>query len=163
MSIDPGFPKVIVPDPVGSGEYKCADQWFPWMTIDGNGTLHVVFFDNRNTPDDDDPPECLSETVPPNQRRDDSCAMTFDLYYTYSDDLGDNWSAPQRITTVQEGGSTYIMRPSGNYFIGDYIGVSASQDPAQPIVVNAALNRCVEPGGNEDKQQMYAAKIDPGP
>ena len=157
-------PRVIARDPPGQGQYRCADQWFPWMTVDGNGRLHVVFFDNRNTPDDAEPSEC-QEGVPPSQRRDDSCAMTHDLYHTYSDDNGDTWSSPQRITTEQEGGSSLLMTTSanGDYFIGDYIGVSASLDPAQPIVVNAALNRCLGSAGDQYDQEIYAAKIVPAP
>ncbi len=49
LAVEPGFPKVMDLDP--TVDYLCADQFFPWMTIDGHGTLHVVYFDNRHTPD----------------------------------------------------------------------------------------------------------------
>jgi hypothetical protein len=87
--------------------------------------------------------------------------MTFDLYYTFSTDNGNNWSAPERITTVAEGGSTFIRDPDpdNTYFIGDYIGVSASLDPQQPAL-NAAFNRDLDLGGNSLKQEVYVGKIE---
>ena len=56
-----------------------ADQFHPWLVCDENGTLHLTFYDRRNN-------------IPQN--------LLMDLYYTYSTDAGQTWSANQRITTV---------------------------------------------------------------
>jgi hypothetical protein len=158
ITMDEGFPKEIPLDPTEG--YTCADQFFPWMTIDGDGTLHVVYFDNRQTPDADDPNgegECVDSTA--NQRDDDSCAMTYDLYYTFSTNDAVDWSTPERITTVAEGGSTFIQDGGQPYFIGDYIGVSSSLDPEEPAV-NAAFNRDLDEDGDPLEQEVYVGKIE---
>lgn len=157
IAVEPGFPKVIVADPALGG-YTCADQWVPSITIDGKNTLHVVYFDNRLTPDAADPIEC---PVGPNQRHDDSCAATFDLFHTFSTDDGDTWSTPQRITDV----STFIQRPTQGYFTGDYIGVAADLNPVQTpmgtAVINAAFNRDLDPGGDFLAQEVWVGRIEP--
>ncbi len=116
----------------------------------------MVYFDNRLTEDADDPSSCSSG---PNQRDDDSCAMTYDLYYTSSTNDGVDWSTPERITTVAEGGSTFIQNAGSNYFIGDYIGLSSSLDPEDPAV-NAAFNRDLDPDGDYLEQEVYVGKIE---
>ncbi len=54
------------------------DQFHPWLVVDNIGVIHVIFYDQRNGIEDD----------------------LVDLYYTYSEDGGETWSEPERITQV---------------------------------------------------------------
>ncbi len=73
-----------------------ADQFHPWLEVDEDGALHVIFYDRRNDPNN----------------------LAFDLYITHSYDGGQTWTPNERITWVS---SEPIGRAG---LIGEYIGLS---------------------------------------
>ncbi len=73
-----------------------ADQFHPWLKVDENGGIHVIFYDRRNDPNN----------------------YAFDLYITHSYDGGQTWTPNERITWVS---SEPIGRAG---LIGEYIGLS---------------------------------------
>jgi len=83
------------------------DQFNPWIEIDAAGGIHVVFFDTRNG------------TEP-----DDSNDATLDVYYQYSNDLGQTWTE----TRVTPTSFTVPELIWGDYFMSDYINLDVSQD-----------------------------------
>ena len=86
-----------------------ADQFFPWVAVSPLGDIHIVYYDKR-----DDPNNYL-----------------LDIYYTHSKNgtfFDKNW----KITTNSSDPS-YSYHQSGNVFIGDYIGIDASESNAYAI------------------------------
>lgn len=77
------------------------DQFFPWLEVDREGRIHVVFQDSRLTDQDDNDPSGF-----------------FDAYYLYSEDGGDTWSE-HRLTEV-------TWSSGGVTFIGDYTGMAVA-------------------------------------
>ncbi len=73
-----------------------ADQFHPWLEVDEDGALHVIFYDRRNDPNN----------------------LAFDLYITHSYDGGQTWTPNERITWV----SSMPVGRAG--LIGEYIGLS---------------------------------------
>lgn len=55
-----------------------ADQFHPWVVVNQDGVISVIFYDRRN----------------------DSANLSFDVYFTQSYDGGKNFTANKRITTV---------------------------------------------------------------
>ncbi len=68
-------PLRINDDPQGNGK----DQFFPWLAVGSNGTLHVAWSDRRDTSD----------------------GYGYRPYYSQSTDGGRSWSANQPITTFE--------------------------------------------------------------
>ncbi len=80
-------------DPVGNG----ADQFHPWLFVDNQGIVHLVYYD----------------------RRDDPQNYYYNVYYTRSTDGGETWEPSRRVTSessapVQKGG-----------VLGEYFGLTA--------------------------------------
>lgn len=67
-------PLRINDDSVGNGR----DQFHPWIAVNEDGVISVIFFDRRNDP----------------------ANLYFDLYLTQSFDGGDNWTPNLRITNA---------------------------------------------------------------
>ncbi len=82
--------KVIGNDPAGRA------QFFPWVSVGTDGTVHVTYGDRRDDPED----------------------TFYDISYTASTDGGLTFRAPVTITDTAN-------TPSW-YFIGDYFGLAAS-------------------------------------
>lgn len=93
-------PQRLNDDPLKSG----IDQFFPAISVDGNGAVHVVFYDRRNDPKN----------------------MLTDLYYTVSNDGGQTFSRNMRITDGSFDPRLAVKWRGG--FLGDYIGLTS--DPA---------------------------------
>jgi hypothetical protein len=75
------------------GQGSGADQFMPSVAVDEQGTVHVAFYDRRNDPDN----------------------LHYDVYYTSSTDLGDNWTPNERVTTVSSDPSLpYVDGQIGN-------------------------------------------------
>jgi tetratricopeptide (TPR) repeat protein len=104
-------PRVVNGDSVPPG-----DQFFPWVEVDHRGRLHLLFYDTRNTPQDDGDPRAL-----------------VDAYYSFSDDRGDSWSE-HRLTPAPFD-STYATGGSGQ-FIGDYNGMAVAGERAWPVYLS---------------------------
>lgn len=85
------------------------DQLMPWIDVDPNGGVHVVWYDKRNDPDN----------------------VLMDLYYGYSDDCGETFRN-QRITETNFDGDLGHHQ-NGSPFIGDYIGVDTTAESAHLI------------------------------
>lgn len=76
-----------------------ADQFFPWVRVDGSGSVQVTFLD----------------------RRDDSGGMLFAAYLATSTDGGSSFGPNVRV-------SDGIYGPSNFGFLGDYTGAEISTD-----------------------------------
>jgi hypothetical protein len=85
----------------GDGDLP-GDQFFPWIEVDKQGRLHVLYFDTRRNPQPDDAP-----------------LIYIDAYYALSSDRGETWQE-HRLTPQPY---TY-----GSGFIGDYLGLAAAGD-----------------------------------
>jgi len=79
-------------DPEGTG----TDQFHPWIDVDQNGVITVIFYDRRNDPDN----------------------LLMDIYITQSYDGGETWTPNVRVTSVS---SNPAALKSG--LIGEYIGL----------------------------------------
>ncbi len=87
------------------------DQFFPWIEVDQQGRIHVIFLDSRNVAQDDNTPSGF-----------------FDGYYTYSDDGGGTWNE-SRLTPL-----TWSSNGSG--FIGDYSGLAVAGERVYPAYID---------------------------
>ncbi|HYO16204.1 MAG TPA: sialidase family protein [Thermoanaerobaculia bacterium] len=94
------------------------DQFFPWIEVDRKGRLHLVFYDTRNTDQEDGAPEAW-----------------IDAYYAVSSDRGATWSE-HRLT--RRPFTSAAPHPSwlASQFLGDYNGLSAAGDRAYPVYVS---------------------------
>ena len=90
------------------------DQFFPWLEVDQQGRIHIVFLDSRNTVQNDNVPNGM-----------------FDAYYTYSDDGGDTWHE-FRLTPDSWGSN-------GANFAGDYLGMAEAGGRVYPIYLDTSL------------------------
>jgi hypothetical protein len=86
------------------------DQFFPWLEVDQEGRIHVMYLDSRNVIQDDNDPDGY-----------------FDAYYTFSEDGGDTWSE-YRLTPES-------WSVAGNTFIGDYSGMAVAQNKVYPVYI----------------------------
>jgi hypothetical protein len=113
------------------------DQFFPWIEVDQRGRIHMLFYDTRNTPQNDWDSEAF-----------------IDAYYSYSDDEGDTWTeyrlTPQAFNSEDDG------RPSSPpAFIGDYSGLGVGGSVAFPCYLSNQngdsdifIHRIVDPPGD---------------
>ncbi|MBD3168907.1 MAG: T9SS type A sorting domain-containing protein [candidate division Zixibacteria bacterium] len=76
------------------------DQFHPWLTVDENGVITVMFYDRRN---------------------DEQHNLLYDIYYTQSFDAGETWTTNERVTTVSSDPSQGLILAG---LIGEYSGVS---------------------------------------
>ena len=86
------------------------DQFFPWIEVDGQGRIHVMYLDSRNVDQPDNQPNGF-----------------FDAYYTYSDDGGHSWHE-FRLTPQ-------TWSSAGHTFLGDYSGMSAAGNTICPVYI----------------------------
>lgn len=90
------------------------DQFFPWIEVDAEGRLHVVYLDSRHT-----------------NQLDNTVNGFFDAYYAYSEDKGGSWIemrlTPQSWNSNDDG----LNRP--DQFIGDYLGMAVTGDTVWPF------------------------------
>ncbi|MGJ8664641.1 MAG: sialidase family protein, partial [Marinicella sp.] len=86
-------PWIISPDVAG-------DRFLPWFEIDQQGGIHVSYADTRNNLQPDNGPEAY-----------------VDMYYSYSNDLGQSWQET-RVTPTPLEVPTLTW---GGYFFGDYL------------------------------------------
>lgn len=87
------------------------DQFFPWIEVDAEGRLHLVFLDSRNTPQDDGDADAI-----------------LDVYYAFSLDAGQNWSEIVLTGSPWSSDQDGLDRPQ--QFIGDYLGLTVSGNVA---------------------------------
>jgi len=98
-------PVIINDSTAGQREYAAA-------AVDGNGTLHTIWLDTRNSPQDD---------------------SQYDVYGTYSEDGGATFAPNARITSALINGNTN--------FIGDFFGITVEPATglAHPVWTNGGL------------------------
>ncbi len=93
------------------------DQFFPWLEIDNNGSMHLVFHDSRHTVQNDGVLDGF-----------------FDAYYAYSDDKGANWTefrlTPNSFNCANDG----LNR--SQQFLGDYNGLAIAGGKAWPCYLS---------------------------
>jgi len=91
------------------------DQFWPWLEVDRQGRLHIVFLDSRHTVQDDDTAHGM-----------------FDAYYGLSVDGGDTWTeyrlTPASFDSFNAGGSSQ--------FLGDYMGLGVGGNRVYPCYVS---------------------------
>ena len=91
------------------------DQFFPWIEVDQQGRIHMLFYDSRGVAQNDSDPVGF-----------------FDAYYSYSDDEGATWteskltSAPLRTDLAFTNG----------LWIGDYIGLTTAGHRTLPLYMD---------------------------
>jgi len=81
------------------------DRFNPWMDVDHNGHVHMVYYSTQNDP----------------------ARLKPDLYHTHSQDGGQTWEEPIRVTSVS---SNYI---NDSFQWGDYNGMSIVNGEIRPI------------------------------
>jgi len=86
-------------------DINTVDRFNPWMEVDDNGWVHVVYYSTEN----------------------DAARLKPDMYHTFSEDGGATWSTPLRITATS---SNYI---SDGFQWGDYNGLSVEDGKIRPI------------------------------
>ncbi len=122
-----------VPVVMNGDNSPTGDQFFPWIEIDENGRLHVVYNDTRLNAQNDSAPQGL-----------------IDVFYAYSDDQGATWTE-ERLTPATWSSATDGF---GGGFIGDYLGMSSAGGRTLPLYVDTA------PNGNAD---VFTHVISDGP
>lgn len=93
------------------------DQFFPWLEVDRNGRLHLLFYDTRNTTSNDN---AASALIKP--------------YYSYSDNRGDTWT--EAALMAQPFNSELDGRLNPPAFIGDYLGLAVGGGFAYPCYLS---------------------------
>jgi hypothetical protein len=76
------------------------DQFFPWITVQKDNTIHIIWGD----------------------RRDDPADVFYNIYYAASVDLGVSFAPNQRVTDQQSDPSWQF----NGKFIGDYFGLAST-------------------------------------
>lgn len=94
-----------VPVVINDDALTPGDQFFPWIEVDRNGRIHMVFNDTRNNAQDDSDPQGL-----------------IDGYYSFSDDGGASWTEVRLTNTAFDSADDGF----GGLFVGDYLGLSTA-------------------------------------
>lgn len=94
------------PAAIGFDGAQIGDQFFPWIEIDDESRLHLVYYDSQNTLQDDDVIDGM-----------------LDAYYAYSEDAGATWTAHRLTPAPFNSNDDGLDRKSGQ-FIGDYNGLA---------------------------------------
>ena len=101
-------------------------QCFPWMAVNDNGDILVLWYDTREDPNN----------------------HLLDVFYTLSTDGGTTWAPNQRLTTSFEPNTNQF---SANYFFGDYIGAAGSGDHFHALWTDTR-----RPGSAPEQEVYYA-------
>ncbi len=117
-----------VSTPHETADQNSVDRWHQWLAVGEDGTVHVAFYDTRRDP----------------------TRTSVDLFYTYSSDGAQTFSAPIRLTSEQS--------PAINdgFEFGDYNGL----DVVMSQVIAIFTDNRHEGGGTGDSVDIYAAAPD---
>ncbi len=102
------------------------DRWHQWLAVGPDGKVHVIFYDTRN-----------------------GSRSTVDLYYAFSSDGAQTWSAPSRVTAAQS------PNIGDSFEFGDYNGL----DIVMSDLIAIYTDNRNEGGGGGDSVDVYAAGI----
>ncbi len=104
----------IVYNDAGAG-----DQTFPWLEVDNNGQIHLVYYDSSNTAN----------------QTDNNPNGWYDAYYGWSLDGGDTWGrarlTPAPFNSIDDG-----LNRGSSQFIGDYSGMGVGGDKLYPCYLS---------------------------
>ncbi|MEM7582074.1 MAG: hypothetical protein AAF560_01725 [Acidobacteriota bacterium] len=103
------------------------DRWHQWLAVGPDGKVHVVFYDTRRAPN----------------------RASVDLFYSFSSDGAQTWSAPTRITAAQS------PNIGDSFEFGDYNGL----DIVMSDLIAIYTDNRNEGGGGGDSVDVYAAGI----
>ncbi len=119
-----------VTTPHETSDVLAVDRWHPWLSVAPDGGVHVMYYDTRQDP----------------TRR------GVDVYYSFSDDGAQTWSAPVRVTTA--------LSPNiaDGFEFGDYNGM----DMVMNDLIAVFTDNRSEGGGSGDSVDVYGAGITPG-
>jgi hypothetical protein len=95
------------------------EQFLPWVAVAPGGDVHVAWLDTRNTHN----------------------ASRLDVYHTVSRDGGDTW-APERRLNALAIETEACRHQSGANFIGDYLGLAASDLAVHPFWPDGRGGKC---------------------
>ena len=106
--------------PVVINDNSAGQQFFPAVTVDSAGNLHVSWFDTRNSK---------------------SGSSQYDIYATYSKNSGSSFATNARVTAM-------LINAGKASFIGDYAGIAAglatsatrTTTTADPVWTNGGFN-----------------------
>ncbi len=84
------------------------DQFFPWIEVDDDGGLHVIFYDTRH-----------------NAQLDEAGGALLDTYYAYSDSDGAAWTEFRLTPNSWDSQDALLGGGFTLGYLGDYIGLSA--------------------------------------
>ncbi|MFN7974887.1 MAG: putative Ig domain-containing protein [Acidobacteriota bacterium] len=116
-------PKRLDDDP----PLNAKDQWFPALTVSGNGTIHASWYD----------------------RRDDPANVLFHVYHTSSTDGGLTWTPNVRVSDVPSD-PAHLLYGGQAANLGDYGGMAANDQRVVCVWLDA---RTGTPAG---ELRMYA-------
>ncbi len=109
-SVTPGSFTFTAPQHINDTDL--GQHFMPAATADSKGTLHVSWFDTRNSPANND---------------------LYDIFASFSRNSDNTFSPNARVTTTLSDSGT-------NGFIGDYAGVAAAAGFAHPVWNNGGFN-----------------------
>jgi hypothetical protein len=90
------------------------DQFFPWIEVDSEGRLHVVYLDSRHT-----------------DQQDNDVDGYFDAYYAYSENKGGSWTEFRLTPHSWNSDDDGLDRDA--QFIGDYLGMAVTEEAIWPF------------------------------
>lgn len=86
--------------PHETADATTVDRFHPWLEVDAVGNVHVIFYDTRRDPS----------------------RLKTDVYYANSNDGGESFSAPERMTSAQS------EKIEDDFEYGDYNGLDVDMD-----------------------------------
>ncbi|MCB1043594.1 MAG: exo-alpha-sialidase [Acidobacteria bacterium] len=101
---DNGGASWTITNPHSLADVLTVDRFNPWLEVDEQGVVHVIFYDTRN----------------------DAQRRKPDIYHAASEDGGSTWTTPFRVTAVS---SNYI---NDSFQWGDYAGLSVVSSRIRP-------------------------------
>lgn len=119
-----------VTTPHATTDALTVDRYHPWLAVGADGVVHVVYYDTSRSAD----------------------RTKVDLFYTFSADGAQTWSAPQRVTSVQS------PNINDGFEWGDYNGLDIV---LQNLIAIYTDNRD-ESGGTAQSVDVYGIGITPG-
>jgi len=110
-------------------------QFFPSVTVDPNGVVHMMWGDTRNDPSE----------------------LSYHIYYSSSKDAGKTWELNSRVSDFPS--NPNFAFPGGE-FIGDYFSIKATKDDVYMVWADSRLG---EMGGYNQKIAFARKKLMPSP
>ncbi|MEM8996893.1 MAG: sialidase family protein [Acidobacteriota bacterium] len=111
--------------PHETADATSVDRWHQWLSVGPDGKVYVMFYDTRQDPS----------------------RASVDAYFAISEDGGDTWSAPERLTTVTS------PKINNNFEFGDYNGMDVVMDR----LITVFTDNRDESGGSSQSVDIYAA------